>query len=224
MEMTCDNGLDDEGDGLIDCEDPDCKMMAPNCMESKNCNDEIDNDLNGYTDCDDAACEYSMDCMYSAGETECEDGIDNDMDGDIDCADEDCAHTEKCAAGTDFVSAALLGDGIVHYSNIHVNDQVDYYYFDGTTGSYAQVLKTESAAGDVLKVYDSDMTTLLGSDSNSCTDGMWYYACVDGTYDNPIYVVVDKSGHGDEGYVYGVWISTGATTCDMILDARCPPK
>ncbi|MGB3851136.1 MAG: hypothetical protein WA958_14300, partial [Tunicatimonas sp.] len=56
----CRNGIDDNGDGLIDCADSfrcggveDCKFEDRNF----NCADGIDNDGNGDVDCDDALCD-----------------------------------------------------------------------------------------------------------------------------------------------------------------------
>ena len=44
---NCTNGIDDDGDGLIDCDDPDCKYPQPAgadiCWEAT-CNDGVDND------------------------------------------------------------------------------------------------------------------------------------------------------------------------------------
>ena len=72
----CANGIDDDGDGLIDCDDPDCG---------------IDNDGDGHfappcgNDCNDA------NPNINPGKPEvCGDGLDNDCDGLIDCADPDC--------------------------------------------------------------------------------------------------------------------------------------
>ncbi len=62
-EQSCDDRLDDDRDGLIDCADADCKE-APNCkpgqgLENNNakCSDWVDNDGDGNVDCDDANCE-----------------------------------------------------------------------------------------------------------------------------------------------------------------------
>ena len=75
---NCHDGIDNDNDGFIDCEDWDC-----DCDESNNCHDGIDNDNDGFIDCDDWDC----DCDES---NNCHDGIDNDNDGFIDCDDSDC--------------------------------------------------------------------------------------------------------------------------------------
>ena len=67
---VCDNGVDDDGDGRIDCADPSCDRRAcgPGCL-----------------------CDVGV-----ARETACGDGADNDGDGRIDCADDDCAEDTAC--------------------------------------------------------------------------------------------------------------------------------
>src|SRR5574341_1035388 len=78
-ETICNDGIDNNGDGLIDCADPDCNLQpcktsggaAGTCSASvcvaavctptetteTTCNDGVDNDCNGFTDCADAACD-----------------------------------------------------------------------------------------------------------------------------------------------------------------------
>ena len=95
-EEICDNGTDEDCDGLIDDDDPDC---AP-------CTDE---DEDGYcyemNDCDDSA------SWINPGMTEiCDDTFDNDCDGDIDDYDSDCvtcaATGETCSTGADCCSGS----------------------------------------------------------------------------------------------------------------------
>jgi hypothetical protein len=72
---VCSNGLDDDGDGKIDCKDPDCLGNAA-CPEI--CYDHIDNNGNGQTDCADPQCNGDFWC------TEVCDGIDNNGANGID--------------------------------------------------------------------------------------------------------------------------------------------
>jgi hypothetical protein len=53
--LACDNGLDDDGDGLADVDDPGCRDAASN-TESPACNDGVDNDGDGSVDLDDPGC------------------------------------------------------------------------------------------------------------------------------------------------------------------------
>ncbi len=92
QEKTCDDGLDNDGDGQIDCADSDC-LTAEVCDASEiDCGDEFDNDGDGDIDCDDSDCAGDAACV----ETACDDGLDNDGDGQTDCADSDCLGTAAC--------------------------------------------------------------------------------------------------------------------------------
>jgi hypothetical protein len=51
----CTGGVDDDGDGLTDCDDPSCFGQA-GCTEESNCWDAYDNDLDNDSDCDDPDC------------------------------------------------------------------------------------------------------------------------------------------------------------------------
>ncbi len=134
----CGDGIDNDCDGFIDCDDFDCGCTdadndgygaegtaccsVPDCDDNdasvnpgatEICDDGIDNDCDGLTDCDDPDCGCTIDadgdgygvggpCCTSPdcddsdatinpGATEiCDDGIDNDCDGLVDCDDPDC--------------------------------------------------------------------------------------------------------------------------------------
>ena len=83
----CVNRIDDDADGLIDCADEECSL--PSCPESAACADGRDNDADGLVDCDD------RDCTGSCDET-CDNGVDDDADGAVDCADGECRALADC--------------------------------------------------------------------------------------------------------------------------------
>ena len=102
----CSDNIDNDENGLTDCEDtvkcgdvPICKdgkrVEAENTKEM--CEDGHDNDLDGMTDCDDPDCaefDYCQDREDENTLEKCQDGIDNDKDGKTDCDDPDCAEFE----------------------------------------------------------------------------------------------------------------------------------
>ncbi|NLF25073.1 MAG: hypothetical protein GX589_05375, partial [Deltaproteobacteria bacterium] len=96
----CQDGLDNDGDGLIDypadpgcvsptddselVHDPACKTPS-SPSESKQCNDGIDNDGDGAIDYPaDFSCSSKYDNDEANPKAQCQDGIDNDKDGAID--------------------------------------------------------------------------------------------------------------------------------------------
>jgi len=91
----CDDGADNDADGLIDCFDPDCAGVPPCGAEAGQCDDGVDNDADGTTDCFDVDCIGDPACFEGDAAT-CTDGVDNDADGATDCADLDCSGIGLC--------------------------------------------------------------------------------------------------------------------------------
>lgn len=60
---VCDNGIDDDQNGLLDCEDAAC-ATSPSCAEVS-CDDGVDDDLDGLTDCLDDEC-WGNGCGWTA--------------------------------------------------------------------------------------------------------------------------------------------------------------
>jgi hypothetical protein len=90
MPEICDDGIDNNGNGFVDCDDWDCSN-DPACHES-NCGDGVDNDGDGDTDCDDSDCLGTVECPAPTenNDADCDDGIDNDGDNLVDCEDPSC--------------------------------------------------------------------------------------------------------------------------------------
>lgn len=96
----CDNTIDDDGDGLVDCIDPDCQ---PSTWCPELCDDGFDNNGDGLTDCQDPSCSDIWECSETQAES-CSDGADNDSDGLVDCEDGGCllhCLESDCTDGTD---------------------------------------------------------------------------------------------------------------------------
>ena len=97
---TCDNGLDDDCDGRVDCDDtecratPDCSMCMPIAAREIFCADMRDYDCDMRFDCDDPDCAMSAECRPAV--EICNNGRDDDGDGRIDCADPDCRLSSFC--------------------------------------------------------------------------------------------------------------------------------
>ncbi len=129
---VCDNGIDDDHNGLTDCEDAivcqdecfvevvevcnngrdddddrliDC--MDPDCVNEcvdfEICDDNTDNDGDGLIDLADPFCENF--CMNGICGELCGDFRDNDGDGFVDCDDDECAEAAICLI-------EICGDGL----------------------------------------------------------------------------------------------------------------
>jgi hypothetical protein len=135
-EWSCDDGRDNDCDGVADCFDPDC----PPCCTAELCDDGIDNNCDGQTDeyCDspcapnesgtpgacadglDNDCDGRLDCLdleclpYCCGAEVCGDGVDNDCDGRTDCADASCCTDASCR-GTPVCSGQCCVPGTWRY-------------------------------------------------------------------------------------------------------------
>jgi len=92
----CDNGIDDDCNGLADCFDSACRDL-PACIDRKKeiCNNGIDDDGNSLIDCKDPAC-FGDPACFVRGHEICNNGLDDDDDGLVDCNDPDCAKDPTC--------------------------------------------------------------------------------------------------------------------------------
>ena len=93
----CGNGVDDDGNGATDCDDPVC-ARADGC-EPENCSNNIDDNHNGKIDCADPYCRTDTTCNFGVVLTDietCDNKIDDNMDGFIDCGDPQCRSTDYC--------------------------------------------------------------------------------------------------------------------------------
>jgi len=89
----CDNGVDDDGNGLVDCMDPTCQG-TPACPPEI-CDNGADDNGDGLVDCMDPTCDGNPICPELA----CDDLSDNDGNGLFDCEDPGCQATMACAPG-----------------------------------------------------------------------------------------------------------------------------
>ncbi|MAX09637.1 MAG: hypothetical protein CMG13_02095 [Candidatus Marinimicrobia bacterium] len=109
----CTNGIDDDGDGFIDCNDFDC-----DCGSGEDCTNGIDDDGDGYIDCNDFDCDGESACPSEI----CDDGIDNDGDGFIDCNDFDCDGESACPSEICDDGIDNDGDGFIDCDDFGCGD------------------------------------------------------------------------------------------------------
>ena len=112
---VCDDGFDNDHNGLTDCEDIACFQVC-GCALVETCTNGVDDDCDGLADCADPSCSYDVCCgtasLYAApspGPELCANGLDDDCDGDVDCADPQCASDACCSVGP---SPEACGNGV----------------------------------------------------------------------------------------------------------------
>ncbi|MCX8067459.1 MAG: pilus assembly protein [Anaerolineae bacterium] len=93
-ETSCADGLDNDGDGAVDCSDFDC-WGCPYCPLPEDCSNGEDDDCDGQIDCADSGCASAPACSVPSPEN-CTNGQDDDRDGLVDCSDPDCSGNPAC--------------------------------------------------------------------------------------------------------------------------------
>jgi hypothetical protein len=119
----CNNGFDDNCNGLLDCLDPGCLgnrlCIVPG---TEVCNNGIDDDDDRLVDCADPDCAGSPACIPNMGLEICGNGVDDNRDGLTDCADPQCVAfpaclTVSCQADVDFGTLAAHGADVSNIMN-----------------------------------------------------------------------------------------------------------
>jgi len=111
----CDNEIDDDGDGFIDCDDSDCSST---CIYLETCDNETDDDGDGFVDCEDQDCWNYEGCntfnnlnnLNNVDVEQCNNNIDDDGDNLIDCEDPDCDISPLCEPQVEVCSDVVDND------------------------------------------------------------------------------------------------------------------
>jgi len=111
----CNDGNDNDGDGLVDMNDPGCSSSTDDDESdgTSQCQDGVDNDADGLTDMADPGCSSPQDNNESDGTSQCQDGVDNDADGLVDMVDPGCSSStdDNESDGTSACQDGLDNDG-----------------------------------------------------------------------------------------------------------------
>jgi hypothetical protein len=207
---SCDDGLDNDGDGSVDAADPQC--FGPSDDESgllydgrtTECGDGLDNDGDGSIDAADGDCRTAAGISESAASAvdNCSNGVDDDLDGAADNDDTSCSSgtVEAERAVEPAVSDALPlcadgedndGDGLI--------DEVDPNCYGAATQSEsATALSTAGAVvvfpeGDYVAVVDVTTPQLI-------------------VYDAETYARIDVNGADRLRTGYGIFIPSRLPT------------
>ncbi|MCK6576341.1 hypothetical protein L6V77_35275, partial [Myxococcota bacterium] len=131
----CGNGVEDDNDRLIDCADPECAGQ-PACRGVEVCDQQGDEDGDGVDGCRDPDCARHPFCAARV-ERLCGDQLDDDGDFLVDCADPDCAG--QC--GSVDISWQLRRNGQV----IDCADVEGNTVFFGFAGPNAEIIRPTTA-------------------------------------------------------------------------------
>ena len=155
-ETLCGNAKDDDCDGLVDCQDDDCR---PGGVTASNPCDGV-----GHTcaSVPDISGDYCTGCLGGqTSETLCGDQVDNDCDGTVDCFDADCiglqcgpSSSQKCQLPHDCI------DSTTAYI-LTVTPQATRIPADGIATTPINLVLTNGQGGSIVG-QTIDMATNLG--------------------------------------------------------------
>ena len=187
----CQNKIDDDDDGLTDCDDPQCKIFLE-CISASSasgvpeavpedtydkCTNEEDDDLDGNIDCEDEDCSTLEVCALSSSTDlvalvaaentfkHCTNNVDDDGDGNIDCEDEDCFTVEICQRDSTELQALEPEENTYRHCTNGLDDDGD---------GDIDCLDTECALIDAcFRSSSSELTTPLPDENTLlyCQDG-----------------------------------------------------
>ncbi len=223
---VCQNLEDDDEDGLIDMDDPDCS--EPNdTLEEASCGDGIDNDGDGWTDfpedpgCSDAGSSDEGGLSYLS---DCNDGIDDDGDGMVDSEDPGC---ENGADNDESGDTCSNGEDDNEYGWIDTLDWTCQPYGGGlgermytvgeldTLDDYFECSDSAITGPEGLGPFDNDGDGFANADDPDCVSG--YDISGEGSAPNACADGADNDGDG--------WIDALDPEClvDPSSESEGPP-
>ncbi len=157
--FTCDDGVDNDSDGLIDCDDPECDTTMTFCIADplkentlQFCTDGIDNDADALYDCEDPDCFVVEECLTDTIPPEliyeentflkCTNGEDDDDDELVDCDEETCQDFKYCSEDNRILNTGfkseILQNVVIHEipGEIEVEDFVPFSICDSMGWPY----------------------------------------------------------------------------------------
>ncbi len=192
---VCREGLDEDGDGLTDCQDPDCASDAA-CLPEGSCHDGLDEDGDGLTDC-----------------------------ADLDCLGDPACTGSSCVPDRDLGSLAPGRTSYVVGSTVDASDVVDLPCGPGPGPERVYVVHLSEPAGLTLRLtqaLSSDHSlavALPGGPGAGC--GQWVHLCTPGAGPGlPLVARVPDAPAGTYEIVIQAYGSSGAGSFGLEVDAE----
>ena len=171
---SCRDHGDNDGDGLVDCDDPSCAVYNI-CKEltPEACKDGVDNDGDELVDCQDPGCAKGLKLQYCNREQSCADGEDDDKDGKIDCKDPDCVKDPACLESGD----TACSDG----KDNDLDGLTDCADFGCYTSPACCTLPAVNFSGPAFSYKSACTITKCASDLTCCKQTSFFNQCCTGT-------------------------------------------
>ncbi len=160
IEGRCNDGIDNDGDGQIDCLDGNCNLSGE-CI-TEDCFNGIDDDGDGYTDCEDNSCFTTVTACTEI----CGNGIDDNGNGLVDEEDPQCSSSAAYYAGLE--SNNRLSDLITQrsFKRSRYPDREDYEKTHGLRPVDATINRSNQALDLLLPANLGDLKSTDGTPSD----------------------------------------------------------
>jgi hypothetical protein len=126
---ACVNGVDDDGDGFVDCRDNDCQVYSGVCNQIIPLGDPDPEPEDALLDCRrSSASSEDVNRCRAAGAlriARCTDGVDNDQNGKFDCGDDACRGIPEVNCERE-VGTAACTDGVDNDGNGFIDCAGDF--------------------------------------------------------------------------------------------------
>lgn len=210
LTFECRDGLDNDGDGLVDAADPQCygprgaeSPLGIGRLETGTCANGIDDDGDGLIDRDDPNCALASGAEDVAAfdeppQTVCSDGIDNDGDGSVDYPnDTGCygalGRSERFVPHTGFDAVGIDPHGVF----VYVADRVE-----------EQILVVDARRKRLIDGPASELPRADAFDAELGVDLAPSPLAVQGAIDRQlVWVDPDDADHVIVRYDFGAWVS-----------------
>jgi hypothetical protein len=218
----CSDGLDSDGDGLIDQRDPQCygpfddEAPADPNAPGPACSDAVDNDGDGLVDRDDPDCAYAGDDSEAEqaepiGTRACSDGADNDGDGLVDWPDDPDCYGERGRSERD--------TGLIGVESIGVGPMERFVYVANKANTELLVIDAQRGKlFDARNAEPGDRRTFIDDRGIEVSA---YPSAVEGRIERSVFEDPDCAGrescdHGVIRYDFGAFVASDSSRIDVV--------